>query len=85
MLDENGEIRAEATVAFSEENETNVAKISWLSRKESEKAYGSMVVYLTKRIDARRLLADGFFHAGGESSVTSVFEHRPRPTQCYKC
>jgi hypothetical protein len=85
VLDENGEIRAEAAAAFSEENETNVAKISWLSRKESEKAYGSMVVYLTKRIDARRLLADGFFHAGGESGVTSVFEHRPRPTQCYKC
>lgn len=85
VLDENGEIRNEVMAAFSEENETTVAKISWLSRKESEKAYGSMVVYLTKRTDARRLLADGFFHAGGESGVTSVFEHRPRPTQCYNC
>jgi hypothetical protein len=34
VLDENGEIRAEAAAAFSEENETNVAKISWLSRKD---------------------------------------------------
>lgn len=85
VLDEKGETRGEATAAFSDENEATVAKIAWLSRKESSKAYGSMVVYLTKRTDARRLLADGFFHAGGESGVTSVFEHRPRPMQCYKC
>ena len=85
VLDENNEIRAGAAVAFSEENETTVAKIAWLSRKENAKAYGSMVVYLTKGTEARRFLADGFFHAGGESGVTSVFEYRPRPAQCYNC
>jgi hypothetical protein len=85
VLDENDEIRAGAAAAFSEENEASVAKIAWLSGKESTKAYGSMVVYLTKGIDARRLLADGFFHAGGESGVTSTFEYRPRPMQCYNC
>jgi hypothetical protein len=85
VLDEKGEIRAEATAVLSEENDTTVAKIAWLSRKENAKAYGSMVVYLTKSTDARRLLADGFFHAGGESGVTSTFEYRPRPTQCYNC
>ncbi|KAJ5449492.1 uncharacterized protein N7458_005941 [Penicillium daleae] len=85
VLDENDEIRAGAAAAFSEENEARVAKIAWLSRKESAKAYGSMVVYLTKGADARRLLADGFFHAGGESGVTSTFEYRPRPMQCYNC
>jgi hypothetical protein len=85
VLDENDEIRIGAAAAFSEENETTVARIAWLSRKESAKAYGSMVVYLTKGTDARRLLAEGFFHAGGESGVTSAFEHRPRPAQCYNC
>jgi hypothetical protein len=85
VLDERGEIRAEATTVFSEENDTTVAKIVWLSRKDNAKAYSSMVVYLTKSTDARRLLADGFFHAGGESGVTSTFEHRPRPMQCYNC
>lgn len=85
VLDDKDEIRAGATAAFSEENEATVAKIAWLSKKESAKAYGSMVVYLTKGSDARRLLADGFFHAGGESGVTSTFEHRPRPMQCYNC
>lgn len=59
VLDENDEIRAGAAAVFSEENEATIAKIAWLSRKESGKWYGSMVVYLTKGSDARRLLADG--------------------------
>ncbi|KAJ9473788.1 hypothetical protein VN97_g13302, partial [Penicillium thymicola] len=67
VLDEKDEIRVGAAAAFSEENEATVAKIAWLSRKESAKAYGSMVVYLTNGTDARRPLADEFFHAGGES------------------
>jgi zinc knuckle protein len=85
VLDENNEIRPGAAEAFGEENETTVAKIAWLSKKDVPKAYGSMVVYLTKGNDARRLLVEGFFHAGGESGTTSVFERRPRPEQCYNC
>ncbi|KAJ5979600.1 hypothetical protein N7481_006898 [Penicillium waksmanii] len=48
VLDKKDEIRAEAAAAFSKENETTVAKIAWLSRKDSAKAYRSMAVYLTK-------------------------------------
>lgn len=83
VLDEKGKVRAEATAIFSEENDTTVTKIAWLSRKENEKAYRSIVVYLTKSANPRRLLTDGFFHARGESGVTSTFKYRPRPTQCY--
>jgi predicted nuclease of restriction endonuclease-like (RecB) superfamily len=85
VLDENNEIKTGATEAFSMENETTVAKISWLSKKDVPKAYGSMVVYVTKISDARRLVAEGFFHAGGESGTTRTFEHRPRPEHCYNC
>ncbi|KAJ5876413.1 uncharacterized protein N7529_001997 [Penicillium soppii] len=85
VLDDNHAILAGATVALSEENESTVAKMTWLSSKEAAKPYGSMVVYLTKGSDARRLLADGYFHVGGESGTTSVFEYRPRPMQCYNC
>lgn len=85
VLDENGDIRVGAAAAFGEENDTTIAKMNWLSNKKSPKAYGSMVVYLTKGSDARRLLADGYFHAGGKSGTTSVFERRPQPTQCYNC
>ena len=77
VLDNNHTILARAAVALSEENESTVAKITWLSSKEAAKPYGSMVVYLTKGSDARRLLADGYFHVRGESRTTSVFEYRP--------
>ena len=77
VLDENDEIRVGAAAAFSEENETIVTKIAWQSKKDIPKAYGSMVVYLTKGSDARRFMTEGFFHARGESGMTSVFEHWP--------
>jgi hypothetical protein len=63
VLDKNGNIRQSVAEAFGQENETTMAKVAWLSKRDVPKAYGSMVVYLTKAADARRLLADGFFHA----------------------
>jgi hypothetical protein len=62
-----------------------IRKISWLSKKDVPKAYGSMVIYLIKATDARRLLEEGFFHVGGESGFTKEFERRDRPEQCYNC
>ena len=67
VLDENNEIRVGAAEGFGQENEATVAKIAWLSNKEVPRAYSSMVLYLAKADDTRRLLAEGFFHAGGES------------------
>lgn len=56
MLDEHSELRTGAVEMLEKENEVSIAKISWLSRKDVQKAYGSMVVYVTKRVDAARLL-----------------------------
>ncbi len=85
VLDETGNIRAGATEAFGKENDTQVAKIAWLSNRDIPKAYGSMVVYLTRGPDARRFLQEGFFYAGGESGFTKAFERRERPNQCFNC
>jgi hypothetical protein len=85
VLDETGNIRPGATEAFGSENDVQIAKVAWLSNRDVPKAYGSMVVYLTKGTDARRLLQEGFFYAGGESGYTKMFEHRPRPEQCFNC
>lgn len=84
VLDETGNIRTGATEALSEENDTQVAKIAWLSNRDIPKAYGSMVVYLNKGSDIQRFLREGFFYAGGESGCTKIFERRDRPKQCYK-
>jgi hypothetical protein len=85
VLDETGNVRTGAIDAFGQENDTQIAKIAWLSNREVAKAYGSMVVYLNKASDARRLLQEGFFYAGGESGYTKPFERRERPKQCFNC
>jgi hypothetical protein len=85
VLDENGEVRAGVTEMLEKENDVKIAKLSWLSRKDSPKAYGSIVVYVTKRADAARLLEGQYFDVDGESAFARVFEPRHGPMQCFKC
>jgi hypothetical protein len=85
VLDENGEVRDGVMEMLEKENDVKIAKLSWLSRKDSPKAYGSMVVYVTKRADAARLLEGQYFDVDGESAFTRVFEPRHGPMQCFKC
>jgi hypothetical protein len=85
VLDEHGELRTGAVEMLEKENEVSIAKISWLSRKDVQKAYGSMVVYVTKRADAARLLEGQYFIVDGESAFTRVFEPRRGPMQCFRC
>lgn len=46
-LDRDGSIRPEAAEVLGRENEVRIAKMAWLSKKDTAKAYGSMVVYVT--------------------------------------
>jgi hypothetical protein len=85
VLDQDGSIRPDAAEVFGKENEVRIAKMVWLSKKENAKAYGSMVVYVTKGSDAVRLLQGQYFHIAGESAYTSVYELRTGPVQCYNC
>lgn len=79
ILDEENNVRVEAAEAIGRENDVQLAKIVWLSGRDMYKAYGSIVLYLTRASDARRLLEDGYLYAGGESGKTAVFERRDRP------
>ncbi|EED17221.1 hypothetical protein TSTA_022750 [Talaromyces stipitatus ATCC 10500] len=74
ILDADGNILLEAAEALGKENNVNIAKISWLSKKDSNKAYGSMVVYITKGTDAKRLIDSNYFDIAGESAYTRIFE-----------
>jgi hypothetical protein len=85
VLDTEGNILPGAAEALGRENEVNIAKIAWLSRKDTGKAYGSMVVYVPKSSEARRLLDARYFHLAGESAYTAVFAPREGPTQCFNC
>jgi uncharacterized coiled-coil protein SlyX len=85
VLDAEGNVLPGAMEALGTENDVSIAKIAWLSRKDTGKAYGSMVVYVTKGSEARRLLDGHYFHLAGESAYTTVFAPREGPTQCYRC
>ncbi|KAF6527575.1 hypothetical protein HZS61_007877 [Fusarium oxysporum f. sp. conglutinans] len=85
VLDSSGNILPGAAEALGKENEVTIAKMHWLSNKENGKMYGSMVIYVTKASDARRLLDERYFHLAGESASTNVFERRQGPGQCYNC
>jgi hypothetical protein len=85
VLDSSGNVLPGAAEALGKENEVTIAKMHWLSDKVNGKMYGSMVIYVTKASDARRLLEERYFHLAGESASTNVFERRQGPAQCYNC
>ncbi|KAJ6439086.1 reverse transcriptase [Purpureocillium lavendulum] len=85
VLDTEGNVLPGAAEALGAENGVRIAKVSWLSNKQSGKAYGSMVIYVTKESDARRLIDGHYFDLAGESAITNVFERRAGPVQCYNC
>jgi hypothetical protein len=85
ILDQEGKVLPGAVEILGKENNVQIAKIAWLSKKDSGKAYGSVVIYLTKGSDAARLLQEQYFHIAGESGYTGIFEPRNGPKQCYRC
>jgi hypothetical protein len=85
ILDQDGKPLPGITEALGKENDVHIAKIAWLSRKDTGKAYGSMVVYVTNSSEATRLLQGQYFHVAGESAYTRAFEPRYGPLQCYRC
>jgi hypothetical protein len=85
VLDADGNILLGAAEVLGKENNVSIAKISWLSKKDSNKAYGSMVVYITKGTEAKRLIDGNYFDIAGESAYTGIFEPHTGPTQCFNC
>ena len=85
VLDEHNQLHPGIAENLGKENNIHIAKIAWLSKKDSAKAYGSMVIYVTKASDASQLLQEQFFHVAGESAYTSTFISHIGPTQCYRC
>jgi hypothetical protein len=41
---------------LEKENDVKISKLVWLSKKDSGKAYGSMVVYVSKSSEVTKLL-----------------------------
>jgi hypothetical protein len=85
ILDASDDLQPAVVEMLEKENKVKIAKIVWLSKRDSGKAYGSMVVYMARSNEAARLLQGQYFHVAGESAYARVFEPRQRPDQCYRC
>ena len=68
VLYKEGHLLPEIVEPLRGEYEVNIAKISWLSKKDTMKAYCSMVAYVAKRAEAERLLTEHYFHVAAESA-----------------
>jgi hypothetical protein len=79
------EVKEEAKQMVAEENEVQVHKIQWLSKPDSRKIHGSMVLYLARRQDAEKLLQDGRVEVDGETAFARPYERRTGPLRCFKC
>ncbi|KAM3560256.1 hypothetical protein ARSEF4850_003736 [Beauveria asiatica] len=84
VLDQAGVELPNVAELLSNQNDARVTKVAWLSDRFL-KQHGSIVVYLEKASEARRLLADGFFLAGELSGRTAPFLRSERPNQCFNC
>jgi hypothetical protein len=56
VLDQEGKVLPGAAEVLGKENDVHIAKIAWLSKRDTRKAYRSIVVYVTKSSKATRLL-----------------------------
>ena len=78
----DGTLKVNAALEIAAENQTKLAKVAWLSKKQNSKAYRSLVAYFTKGSEAQRFLHEGYIHVGKESANVSRFEPSEGPLRC---
>ncbi|PVH71325.1 hypothetical protein DL98DRAFT_397658, partial [Cadophora sp. DSE1049] len=92
VVKENGDgwtFRDDILEKFSEENsrdgaKTVAKKVHWLS-KPSEKPTGSIVVYVSTREAAERLMRNNVAIFGGCGAYVQEFIRQARPERCFNC
>lgn len=81
-----GRILDLARQSIGEENGCVIAKLGWLSKRDSGKLYGSMFVYLASKSQVDKFLEKGLFEIGGESVYTDIWrEQSPENRPCFNC
>ena len=85
ILNSASQVLTTAHILLGEENKAPIAKVGWLSKRDNGKAYGSIVIYFTKREDSLKFLREGWMIAGGESATVNIFERSTTPPLCYNC
>lgn len=66
-------VRSHPEALIAEENEIEIHRAQWLSKPDPGKAHGSMVLFLTKREDAERLLREVRVDIEGETAFAKPY------------
>ena len=74
VLNQEGKIQNKAAKVLGKENNIYIAQIEWLSKKDTEKVYRLIVIYITKSSEAARLLRDQYFYIIGESAYIRTYK-----------
>ena len=85
VLNNDDTLQAGIAEKLGAENNVNIAKVTWLSRKDNHKAYESMAVFFSMSRDRDRYLHKQYFDAGGESGSTAFFIRRELQGPYYNC
>ena len=85
VLTSGGELLNDIKDQLGLENQVTIPHMRWISNIQNGKLYGSMVVWVTKRKDAERLMKEGVLQIRGEAAYTRPFEKRIGPIRCYNC
>ena len=62
--------------SIGEENRCVIAKLGWLSKRDSGKLYGSMVVYLASKSQADKFLAKELFEVGEKAHIQTYGKNK---------
>ena len=85
VIKPDGLLINDALLSLNENNNTDIAKITWLSSRQSGKAYGLIAVFFKMSSEAARFLKEAFLYVGGESATVRVFKPDMGPPRYFKC
>jgi hypothetical protein len=68
---------------MSKENGVQMRKIQWLSKPNTDRIYGSMVLHLARPGDAEKLQREVRVEINGETAFVRLYERRAGLAQCF--
>jgi hypothetical protein len=82
---DSGKVSKSAMERFGIENGVEVCTMRWLGKTRPSGQHASVVIKVSTKVDAERLLRTGSATFRGGAVIVSPFEERRTPIACFKC
>lgn len=75
-----------ARTVLGEKNNCTIAKMGWLSKKDSRKLYESMIIYFICKTQLDKFVEQGLFKVVVENTYTDIsYNTNPFEKGCFNC